>query len=101
MGAFLRRARAIEIRCIWPPDRRTPALADDRVVAASEFRDEVVRMGRARRRLDPASIGIRVADLDIRRHGVVEKKDVLQDKANGAMQVVEGEVTNVDTAQSN
>ena len=52
IGEFLSSARAIASRCRWPPDSRWPRSPMTRLVAVGQRGDELVRVRRARRRLD-------------------------------------------------
>ena len=82
IGGSLRMARAIAIRCFWPPERRLPALADHGVVAARQVEDEVVGEGGPRRRLHARLVHVVHAVGDVGAHGVVEEHGLLRHEAD-------------------
>ena len=72
------------------------ALAEDRVVALRQRHDEIVRGGDARRFLDLRRRRLGMAEGDVGRDGVGEKKALLENEADVAAQIVEVELAHVD-----
>ena len=91
-------ARAIASR--WRAAReRDPALADHRVVAVRERRDEVVRLRHPRRTLDLLVARERVAEGDVLAHARGEEKRILRDDRDRAAQVGDLHVADVGAVQ--
>ena len=78
-GAFFRIARAMAMRCLWPPEKLHAALSDLRVVAVGEGIDEVGRVGLPCGLLDLLICGVLAAKSNVLADGVVEEVGVLSD----------------------
>ena len=76
------------ILCRCPPDRRYAAIADERVEAVRQLRDELAAVRRSRGLPDlvVAGLGARVADVLHQR--AVEQRDVLRHHRNGLAQAL-------------
>ena len=74
------------IRCCWPPESRSPGLADLRLVAQRQAMDELVRVGSPRGPEDPLGVGLALAEGDVLGDRGVEEIALLEHEADLAPQ---------------
>ena len=77
-----------------------PALADRRVVPLGQRPDEVVGLGGAGRRDHLVAGGVGPAEGDVLGHGAGEQVDVLEHDGDGVVELVGGQVAEVDPAEA-
>ena len=99
MGGFLRMARAIAMRCFWPPDSRAPRLAEEGVVTLGQLADELVGRRGARRRLDFRVAGVGPSVTDVLARAGAEDHGFLRHQADARahrLRIGAGDVDAVD-----
>ena len=97
IGVLRITARAMPMRCRWPPDKRQSAFADHRVVAVRHLGDELVGVGELRGGDDFGLGRARPAIGDVLADRAAEQHRVLQHEADLAAQRRElGVVPDVD-----
>jgi len=95
IGASFSRARAMEMRCFWPPESGDAALAEDGLIAVLEIHDVVPDISETGRPLDVLRRGFVHTEGDVVGDGVREEEVVLRDIGAGLPHRADGNAVDV------